>query len=110
MDSSYQQEATVHLVMDAVLTFAHALHNMQHDLCPLSDGLCPDMELAGGRKLLRYIRNVSFNGELCPLRHLRGRSVSLMPATHATASGVNSANANKATHATNDTDVTHATK
>lgn len=67
MDSSYQQEATVHLVMDAVLTFAHALHNMQRDLCPLNDGLCPDMELAGGRKLLRYIRNVSFNGELCPL-------------------------------------------
>ncbi|XP_075869402.1 metabotropic glutamate receptor 7-like [Nelusetta ayraudi] len=62
VDSSYQQEATVHLVMDAVLTFAHALHNMQRDLCPLNDGLCPDMELAGGRKLLRYIRNVSFNG------------------------------------------------
>lgn len=66
VDSLYQQEATVHLVMDAVLTFAHALHNMQRDLCPLSDALCPDMELAGGRKLLRYIRSVSFNGELRP--------------------------------------------
>lgn len=75
VDSLYQQEATVHLVMDAVLTFAHALHNMQRDLCPLSDALCPDMELAGGRKLLRYIRNVSFNGELHPLPFYTGHPV-----------------------------------
>lgn len=76
MDSLYQQEATVHLVMDAVFTFAHALHNMQRDLCPLSDALCPDMELAGGRKLLRYIRNVSFNGELRLLPFYMGNPVS----------------------------------
>lgn len=75
MDSLYQQEATVHLVMDAVLTFAHALHNMQRDLCPLSDALCPDMELAGGRKLLRYIRNVSFNGEFRPLQFYTGEFI-----------------------------------
>lgn len=102
MDSRYRQEAAVHLVMDAVLTFGHALHNLQRDLCPLGDGLCPDMELAGGRKLLRYIRNVSFNGELRPLRHHRGRS--------STASGINARNANKASDVTDDTDDVNAAK
>lgn len=42
---------------------AHALHNMQRDLCPEMSGICPEMDLAGGKKLLKYIRSVSFNGE-----------------------------------------------
>lgn len=60
-------------VIDAVYAMAHALHNMQRDLCPDTSGICPDMELAGGKKLLRYIRNVSFNGELSPCGRQRGR-------------------------------------
>eukprot|EP00063_Salmo_salar_P048907 XP_014023742.1 PREDICTED: metabotropic glutamate receptor 7-like [Salmo salar] len=41
---------------------AHALHNMQRDLCPDVSGICEDMDLAGGKKLLKYIRSVTFNG------------------------------------------------
>lgn len=50
-------------MIDAVYAMAHALHNMQRDLCPESSGICPEMDLAGGKKLLKYIRSVSFNGE-----------------------------------------------
>uniref|UniRef100_W5N799 Glutamate metabotropic receptor 7 n=1 Tax=Lepisosteus oculatus TaxID=7918 RepID=W5N799_LEPOC len=61
-DSKYEQEGKVQFVIDAVYAMAHALHNMQKDLCPDYSGVCPEMELAGGKKLLKYIRNVSFNG------------------------------------------------
>lgn len=53
-------------MIDAVYAMAHALHNMQRDLCPENSGICPEMDLAGGKKLLKYIRNVSFNGEWTP--------------------------------------------
>ncbi|XP_072521746.1 metabotropic glutamate receptor 7 isoform X2 [Salminus brasiliensis] len=61
-DSKYEQEGKVQFVIDAVYAMAHALHNMQKDLCPEHSGVCPDMEVAGGKKLLKYIRNVNFNG------------------------------------------------
>lgn len=48
-------------VIDAVYAMAHALHNMQKDLCPNQSGVCSEM--TGGKKLLKYIRSVSFNGE-----------------------------------------------
>ncbi|XP_027391507.1 metabotropic glutamate receptor 7-like [Bos indicus x Bos taurus] len=41
---------------------AHALHHMNKDLCADYRGVCPEMEQAGGKKLLKYIRNVNFNG------------------------------------------------
>lgn len=63
IDSKYEQEGKVQFVIDAVYAMAHALHNMQRDLCPENSGICPEMELAGGKKLLKYIRSVSFNGE-----------------------------------------------
>ncbi|CAB1428161.1 unnamed protein product [Pleuronectes platessa] len=63
LDSKYEQEGKVQFVIDAVYAVAHALHNMQRDLCPQNSGLCVEMDLAGGKKLLRYIRSVSFNGE-----------------------------------------------
>lgn len=63
IDSKYEQEGKVQFVIDAVYAMAHALHNMQRDLCLESSGICPDMDLAGGKKLLKYIRSVSFNGE-----------------------------------------------
>ncbi|XP_048873784.1 metabotropic glutamate receptor 7-like [Brienomyrus brachyistius] len=61
-DSFYQQDGKVQSVIDAVYAMAHALHNMQKDLCPDLSGVCPEMEHAGGKKLLKYIRNVRFNG------------------------------------------------
>ncbi|XP_017560335.1 metabotropic glutamate receptor 7 isoform X2 [Pygocentrus nattereri] len=61
-DSKYEQEGKVQFVIDAVYAMAHALHNMQKDLCPEHSGMCPEMEVAGGKKLLKYIRNVNFNG------------------------------------------------
>lgn len=63
IDSKYEQEGKVQFVIDAVYAMAHALHNMQKDLCPENSGICPEMDLAGGKKLLKYIRSVSFNGE-----------------------------------------------
>lgn len=48
---------------------AHALHHMNKDLCADYRGVCPEMEQAGGKKLLKYIRNVNFNGESFPNIH-----------------------------------------
>ncbi|XP_032555358.1 metabotropic glutamate receptor 7 isoform X1 [Chiroxiphia lanceolata] len=61
-DSPYEQEGKVQFVIDAVYAMAHALHHMSRDLCADGAGLCPDMEHAGGKKLLKYIRSVNFNG------------------------------------------------
>lgn len=63
IDSKYEQEGKVQFVIDAVYAMAHALHNMQRDLCLDNTGFCSQMDLAGGKKLLKYIRSVSFNGE-----------------------------------------------
>ncbi|KAF1392327.1 hypothetical protein PFLUV_G00051640 [Perca fluviatilis] len=72
IDSKYEQEGKVQFVIDAVYAMAHALHNMQRDLCPENSGICPDMDLAGGKKLLKYIRNVSFNDSPLFSRAKRG--------------------------------------
>ncbi|XP_066414529.1 metabotropic glutamate receptor 7 isoform X3 [Molothrus aeneus] len=61
-DSHYEQEGKVQFVIDAVYAMAHALHHMNRDLCADSAGLCPEMENAGGKRLLKYIRSVNFNG------------------------------------------------
>ncbi|KAF0036160.1 hypothetical protein F2P81_011472 [Scophthalmus maximus] len=62
INSKYEQEGKVQFVIDAMYAMAHALHNMQRDLCPDHLGICPQMESAEGRTLLKYIRNTSFNG------------------------------------------------
>ncbi|XP_073447612.1 LOW QUALITY PROTEIN: metabotropic glutamate receptor 7 [Aquarana catesbeiana] len=61
-DSPYEQDERVQFVIDAVYAMAHALHNMIKDLCPASSGLCPAVDPPVGKKLLKYIRSVSFNG------------------------------------------------
>ncbi|NWV94126.1 GRM7 protein, partial [Machaerirhynchus nigripectus] len=61
-DSHYEQEGKVQFVIDAVYAMAHALHHMNRDLCADSAGLCSEMERAGGKRLLKYIRSVNFNG------------------------------------------------
>ncbi|XP_075039846.1 metabotropic glutamate receptor 7 [Mixophyes fleayi] len=61
-DSPYEQDGRVQFVVDAVYAMAHALHNMIKDLCAGSSGLCPPVDPPVGKKLLKYIRNVSFNG------------------------------------------------
>ncbi|KAL9838758.1 metabotropic glutamate receptor 7 [Geothlypis trichas] len=61
-DSHYEQEGKVQFVIDAVYAMAHALHHMNRDLCADSAGVCPEMERAGGKRLLKYIRSVNFNG------------------------------------------------
>ncbi|XP_060127350.1 metabotropic glutamate receptor 7 isoform X2 [Zootoca vivipara] len=61
-DSHYEQEGRVQFVIDAVYAMAHALHQMNKDLCSEYSGVCPEMEHAGGKKLLKYIRSVNFNG------------------------------------------------
>ncbi|XP_054464748.1 metabotropic glutamate receptor 7-like [Anoplopoma fimbria] len=61
-ESKYEQEGKVQFVIDAVYAMAHALHSMQRDMCPDHPGVCPQMETADGKTLLKYIRNTSFNG------------------------------------------------
>ncbi|XP_053152377.1 metabotropic glutamate receptor 7 isoform X4 [Hemicordylus capensis] len=61
-DSHYEQEGKVQFVIDAVYAMAHALHQMNKDLCTDYSGVCPEMEHAGGKRLLKYIRSVNFNG------------------------------------------------
>ncbi|KAI4824522.1 hypothetical protein KUCAC02_013026, partial [Chaenocephalus aceratus] len=63
-DSKYEQEGKVQFVIDAVYAMAHALHNMHRDLCPDHPGVCPHMDTAEGKILLKYIRNTSFNDNI----------------------------------------------
>uniref|UniRef100_A0A8C6UF32 Glutamate metabotropic receptor 7 n=1 Tax=Neogobius melanostomus TaxID=47308 RepID=A0A8C6UF32_9GOBI len=62
IDSKYEQEGKVQFVIDAVYAMAHALHDLHRDLCPDHPSVCPQMEAAEGKTLLKYIRNASFNG------------------------------------------------
>ncbi|XP_078383255.1 metabotropic glutamate receptor 3-like [Oculina patagonica] len=55
-------DAKVPFVIDAVFSFAHALHNMQRNVCGSVPGLCPEMGTLDRTTLLQYLRNVSFNG------------------------------------------------
>ena len=43
-ESGYRRSVKVTLTIDAVYAFAHAIHNLQHDLCQGGPGLCSDIE------------------------------------------------------------------
>lgn len=55
-------DAKVPFVIDAVFSFANALHNMHRNVCGAVPGFCPGMTKLDRTALLRYLRNVSFNG------------------------------------------------
>uniref|UniRef100_A0A8C5SLS6 Glutamate metabotropic receptor 6 n=1 Tax=Laticauda laticaudata TaxID=8630 RepID=A0A8C5SLS6_LATLA len=61
-ESTYEQEGKVQFVIDAVYAMAHALHNMQMELCSGQIGVCDKMDPIDGRTLLHYILGVNFNG------------------------------------------------
>ena len=68
-ESGYRQSAKVTLTIDAVYAFAHAIHNLQRDLCQGGPGLCSDIidtrsggVAIQGDLLLQYLYNVSFPG------------------------------------------------
>ena len=55
-------DAKVPFVIDAVFSFAHALHNIHRNVCRSVPGFCPEMRKLDRTALLGYLRNVSFNG------------------------------------------------
>ena len=66
----YKQNSYVTSTLNAVYAFAHAMHNMQQDLCSGGPGLCENITLSdvisGGvtiqrKRLLDYLHNVSFS-------------------------------------------------
>ena len=67
--SGYRQNSKVTFTIDAVYAFAHAIHNLQRDLCQGDPGLCSDIidtrsggVAIQGDLLLQYLYNVSFPG------------------------------------------------
>uniref|UniRef100_A0A6Q2XU39 G-protein coupled receptors family 3 profile domain-containing protein n=1 Tax=Esox lucius TaxID=8010 RepID=A0A6Q2XU39_ESOLU len=61
-DSKYEQEGKVQFVIDAVYSMAHALHNMQKELCKEEVGFCSRMDPINGTLLLKHIRKLNFKG------------------------------------------------
>lgn len=60
-------------IVDAVYAMAHALHKMILDKCgPNARELCTELRPApSGRELLKYIRNVSFIGNIYILQYFK---------------------------------------
>ncbi|XP_045197998.1 metabotropic glutamate receptor 1-like [Mercenaria mercenaria] len=56
------QDAKLGFVVKAIYALAHALHNMQQDLCEDS-GICDNMAVLDGGLFLEYLLNVSFSYE-----------------------------------------------
>lgn len=55
-------EDQLQFVSDAVMAFAYALRDMHRELCHGRPGLCDSMKPAKGSDLLKYLRNVKFDG------------------------------------------------
>ena len=58
----YNQEGLVQFVIDSVLALAHALHNLLADQCTIPFTNCSTSLVRSGEEVLKYIRNVSFEG------------------------------------------------
>ena len=58
----YNQEGLVQFVIDSVYALAHALHNLLADQCTIPFTNCSTSSLRSGEEVLKYIRNVSFEG------------------------------------------------
>jgi hypothetical protein len=53
-------------VMDAVYAFAHALRDLHTVLCGKDKkNICPELKSIEAEKLMPYLKNVIFTGELC---------------------------------------------
>lgn len=62
--TGYKQQKFLHFVRDAVYAVAHALHDVQVDVCGKSYvGMCDKMRHIDGELLSKYLNNVTFKGE-----------------------------------------------
>ncbi|KAJ9573800.1 hypothetical protein L9F63_008837, partial [Diploptera punctata] len=58
----YRQQRYLHFVRDAIYAVAHALHDLQRDVCGDNyNGVCPGMKHIDGETLKSYLGNVSFH-------------------------------------------------
>ena len=63
--SNYVQESKVQFVVDAVYSFAHALHLAWGDLCDPDEGYCRSLKELDGESFYKtYLLNVSFIGKI----------------------------------------------
>lgn len=64
LHTGYRQQKFIHFVRDAVYAVAHALHNLQVDLCGKNFiGMCKTMKHIDGEILSKYLNSVTFNGK-----------------------------------------------
>ncbi|CAC5419214.1 Metabotropic glutamate receptor 2,Metabotropic glutamate receptor 3,Metabotropic glutamate receptor 8,Metabotropic glutamate receptor 4,Metabotropic glutamate receptor 5,Metabotropic glutamate receptor 6 [Mytilus coruscus] len=59
---TFDMEAQLQFVSDAVLAFAYAIKNMHQTLCPNTEGLCDAMNPIDGEKLKKFLLEVQFKG------------------------------------------------
>lgn len=60
--AAYNQEGLVQFVIDSVYALAHALHNLLAEECTIPFSNCTTNAIRSGEEVLKYIRNVSFQG------------------------------------------------
>ena len=61
--NGYEVEGQLQFVSDAVLAFAYAIRDMQRQLCPGQNGICPRMASADGSELLQHLKTAQFKGK-----------------------------------------------
>lgn len=62
--TGYKQQKFIHFVRDAVYAVAHALHNLQVDICGRNFvGICNSMRHIDGETLSKYLNTVTFKGK-----------------------------------------------
>ncbi|CAG9765198.1 unnamed protein product [Ceutorhynchus assimilis] len=61
LEENYKQDAKLSFVIKALYTLAHALHDMQQDICGKNLGVCDKILPFNGSLLKTYLMNVSFD-------------------------------------------------